>query len=44
MEFLPASSYSFLVIHIFLKVARLARMEPPIQVEMLHSHTENVRK
>ena len=29
----PLSSYSFFEIHIFLKVSRAARIEPPIHVE-----------
>ena len=33
----PLSSYSFLETHIFLKVSRAARMEPPIHVEYSRS-------
>ena len=33
MALSPSSSYSFFDTHIFLKVSREARMEPPIQVE-----------
>jgi hypothetical protein len=33
----PSSSYSSALTHIFLKVVKVAKIEPPIQVEYLRS-------